>query len=183
VLAAAFEVLRPVDRQVLEVQALASRRLALHLPVARLQEVVRLVGVVAEALIGGAYCFAVESFGVVPGCKEAVLGKLRVVPAVVVELFLAHHDAPVVAHQVAVLNVFVHVLCQAALTNLHLYTNHPQPTGAQPDSLGPAERWIEGYYSGWAAVAEGTAMNGRGGLGGVRLGGLYYANILTSQSL
>jgi hypothetical protein len=123
VLTAALEILRAVYGNIEVIEAFASWVLAFDLAIRTLEEIVIFVGVVAETFGRRTHCLADRSFGIVPTRVKSIRRYLRIVFLVFLKFLLRHEHSPVIADQIAILDVFVDMLCAAAaacrFANLH----------------------------------------------------------------
>ena len=109
VFTAAFEILRSMDGDIVEVGTLAASSFTFEFSTFGLKVVMGLIKVVTETFRGGAYDFTGESLRIVPGCIHSIGYHLWIVLLVLGELFLAHHFAPIVSYQLAVFQIGLHV--------------------------------------------------------------------------
>jgi len=110
VFAAAFEVLRPVDRNVVKIQALATGKFAFDLLFAALKEVMVFVRMVTKAFGRRPHVFAGNSIRVVPSVVKPVFCFLGVVFFILGEFLLRHHHSAIVSNQITVLLVLIDML-------------------------------------------------------------------------
>lgn len=124
VLTAALEILRALYGDIVEIEAFASWALAFDPAIRTIEEIVIFVGVVAETFGRRTHCLADQSFVIVPTGVEPILRYLRIVFLVFLKLLLRHEHSPVIADQIAILDVFVNMPGAAAayrFANLHDY--------------------------------------------------------------
>lgn len=159
--AGTFEVLRSVYWNIAKVSTFTSWIFALYFPSSSLQEIVILIGMIAEALRRWTNCFAANSFSIVPTCIQSIFRYLRIVLLVILKLLFSHKNSSIVSHKIAVFYILIHVFSTADISSGFSYL-HPVDIVYNPSDYAYNDQYLNNQYmmkrlSGYKSILEATA--------------------------